>query len=101
MSPDPNRQVRRDLRDLVATAMIDSQRQQEKDASGWVVAVVDDESNRLVMTVGLFPTPEAALIHGEQMHATDVRLAGDSSDALWSHVVLPMFSPDNYEEALE
>lgn len=82
-----------DIREFMADLEIASDRSDERDALGWVVVTVDDESESIVHATGLFDTPEAALIHAANRHVEDLRTAEGDED-LWTHTVVPMFKGD-------
>ena len=83
------------LRQLIAGIEIDLQRMREREASGWVVVVIDDESRTHVHTVGPYPTPESALIAAGKMAEED-RRTSVPGEPLWTHVILPLYAPDEW-----
>lgn len=81
-----------DARDRLLELMeITLQRDRERDAAGWVVLTVDLTDDSPVSTVGIFDTPEAALIKAGEM---DVESAGmlEIGEPGWKHHVLPMWA---------
>lgn len=82
--------------DLLAELEIQQQRDREKEAAAWVVAVVDlehlDNHYGLCSVYGTYPTPEAALIGSEEARV-DAEKILDTGEVGWAYIVLPLFAP--------
>lgn len=77
---------------LLTEIEVRMQQDREADAAGWVVVVVDNEFDSIVHVVGLFSTPEAALIECGLGALEDKKIM-DEGDVGWTRTVVPMFAP--------
>lgn len=96
MAPAPNRDA---LADLLATIEEHSARVIDREASGYVVVVIDTEPDpELVVSVyGPCALPETALILAGKFDA-DPHSGAHPADGSpgWKHVVVPLYPPDSY-----
>jgi hypothetical protein len=83
------------MNEFIGRLLVSEQRVREKEASGWVVLVLDHDTDppTPVSTYGPCATPEAALIEAGKFDASPHTGTNPADgEAPWSHVVLPLFA---------